>query len=153
MPRVSEPRRTPPTALAGERGRFRLAPLGVVAGLLVLPAVATYRGLGPDVTPWVLVWAAVASMLTFVAYAVDKRRAKVGGWREPEKALHLGALLGGWPGAFLAQRWLRHKSAKISFRCIFWLIVGVYEFVALDSLLGWPIIRQAGEAVRLLWRG
>lgn len=33
------------------------------------------------------------------------------------------ALAGGWPGALLAQQWLRHKSSKTSFQLQFWLMV------------------------------
>ena len=54
--------------------------------------------------------------------------------------LHLLGLFGGWPGAYLGQRWFRHKSSKISFQVLFWLIVGLYQTVALDALLGWPLL-------------
>ena len=33
------------------------------------------------------------------------------------------ALAGGWPGALLAQQWLRHKSSKTRFQQEFWLMV------------------------------
>jgi uncharacterized membrane protein YsdA (DUF1294 family) len=126
-----------------QRLRFRGLPLLTVTALLVLPGLAVYRRLGPDVALWTGAWVAVASLLTFVAYWIDQRKAQKGGWREPERALHLGELLGGWPGAFLAQRWLRHKSAKISYQLVFFGIVGLYQFLALDSLLGWAIFRTA----------
>lgn len=63
------------------------------------------------------------SMVTFAAYAVDKFKAKHAMWRMPEKTLHLMELCCGWPGALLAQRLLRHKSYKPSFRRVFWLMV------------------------------
>ena len=34
-------------------------------------------------------------------------------------------LLCGWPGALLAQQWLRHKTAKRSFQLVFWITVVV----------------------------
>ncbi|MFC4281969.1 DUF1294 domain-containing protein [Thalassotalea piscium] len=37
--------------------------------------------------------------------------------------LHILALLGGWPGAAVAQEILRHKAKKRDFRVIFWLTV------------------------------
>ncbi len=62
----------------------------------------------------------VASVVTFFAYAFDKRAAERGNWRTSEGTLHLMALLCGWPGALLAQQLLRHKSAKSEFRAVFW---------------------------------
>lgn len=65
----------------------------------------------------------IASCASLVLYAWDKRRAANGGWRVPEKRLHLLSLLGGWPGAMLGQRWMRHKTVKRRFRIVFWLTV------------------------------
>jgi uncharacterized membrane protein YsdA (DUF1294 family) len=66
-------------------------------------------------------WYLSLSLATFLLYARDKAAARRQARRTPEKTLHLLALLGGWPGAWCAQRWLRHKSSKPSFRRVFWL--------------------------------
>jgi uncharacterized membrane protein YsdA (DUF1294 family) len=111
----------------------------VVACLLALPAYAVQRhGL---ITPWVGVAALTLSGLTYWIYAVDKRRAEEGLWRLREADLHLLELLGGWPGAFLAQRRLRHKCSKGSYQFVFWLIVLGYQFAAYDSLHDWRYSR------------
>lgn len=65
-------------------------------------------------------WYAGACVVTLIMYARDKRAAQRGDWRTPESTLHGLALLGGWPGALLAQQWLRHKSTKAEFRAVFW---------------------------------
>jgi uncharacterized membrane protein YsdA (DUF1294 family) len=65
----------------------------------------------------------VASLVTYFVYAIDKNAAKKGAWRIPEAQLHLLALIGGWPGAMMAQQTLRHKSKKPSFRFVFWITV------------------------------
>ena len=70
----------------------------------------------------VLVYAGL-SVCTFVAYWLDKRKAKAGRWRTPESSLQFMALLGGWPGALLAQSYLRHKSQKRAFLAVFYLAV------------------------------
>lgn len=70
-----------------------------------------------------MAWCLIASLLTFMVYAIDKRAAQKGRWRIPEAHLHLLALIGGWPGAILAQQKLRHKSRKQSFRFVFWITV------------------------------
>jgi uncharacterized membrane protein YsdA (DUF1294 family) len=112
----------------------------VVAGvLLVLPLMAAYR-LGLDMR-WVIAYALATSVLTYWAYAGDKKRAQEGAWRVSEAQLHLWELLGGWPGAWIAQRRLRHKSSKGSYQLVFWLIVLGYQFAAFDSFQDWKISR------------
>ena len=86
----------------------------------------------------------VASVVTFLAYFLDKSSAKRGASRTPESTLHALALAGGWPGALIAQQFLRHKSAKAKFRSVFWgtVVVNVVAFVVLCSPVG-----------RSLWAG
>lgn len=71
----------------------------------------------------VLLGYALLSAITFCVYAADKAAARRHLRRVSENTLHLLALCGGWPGAWLAQRTLRHKSSKRSFRWRFWLTV------------------------------
>ncbi|MCB9480549.1 MAG: DUF1294 domain-containing protein [Desulfobacteraceae bacterium] len=66
---------------------------------------------------------AVMSAATFLSYAKDKNAAELGKWRTAETTLHILSLLGGWPGAKIAQSFLRHKSKKISFRITYWITV------------------------------
>ncbi len=113
----------------------------VFVGLLVLPGLALQR-LGGNYL-WVGFYAALLSALTYWAYWCDKRRAQQGAWRMPEARLHLLELLGGWPGAFLAQRRLRHKCSKRSYQFNFWLIVLLYQLAAFDSLQNWQLSRAA----------
>ena len=72
---------------------------------------------------WVPALYAGASVLSLLAYAMDKSAARRGAWRVSEKNLHLLALAGGWPGALLAQGWMRHKTVKAEFRAVFWTTV------------------------------
>ena len=65
----------------------------------------------------------VVSLVALGFYWHDKRMAQDGKRRIPEKTLHLLEALGGWPGALLAQQWLRHKTQKQPFQNIFRLIV------------------------------
>ncbi|MEG2941275.1 MAG: DUF1294 domain-containing protein, partial [Thermomonas sp.] len=45
-------------------------------------------------------------------------------WRRmPEDTLHLLDVLGGWPGALIAQQLHRHKTVKASFQTAFWFSV------------------------------
>jgi uncharacterized membrane protein YsdA (DUF1294 family) len=76
--------------------------------------------------PWPLCIYLLMSILTFILYFTDKDRAGRGKWRIKESTLHGAEFLGGWPGAFVAQRLLRHKNRKGSYQLIFWLIVAVH---------------------------
>jgi uncharacterized membrane protein YsdA (DUF1294 family) len=73
------------------------------------------------------------SVVAFQAYLVDKRAAVRDRRRIPETTLHLLELLGGWPGALLAQRLIRHKNAKLSYQVVFWVIVMVH-------VAGWAMV-------------
>jgi len=73
------------------------------------------------------------SAFAFLLYGRDKAAARRGARRIPERTLHVVALLGGWPGAWLAQRVFRHKTRKQPFRAIFWGTV-VLNCSALISL-------------------
>lgn len=66
-----------------------------------------------------------ASAAAFIAYGVDKSAAQSGRWRTPERTLHVLSLIGGWPGALIAQRVFRHKSRKQSFRTAFYVTIAV----------------------------
>ena len=66
---------------------------------------------------------AVMSGIAIFLYAFDKSAAQRGGWRTQENTLHTVALLGGWPGALLAQDLFRHKSRKTQFQVVFWITV------------------------------
>ena len=46
----------------------------------------------------------ILSVIAFIAYGFDKRRAQASGRRVPENTLHLLALFGGWPGGLLGQQ-------------------------------------------------
>lgn len=87
---------------------------------------------------WVTALYVLASLLTFVVYAIDKSAAQNGRWRIPEVHLHFLAMVGGWPGALLAQQFLRHKSTKAAFRSVFWITVvfNMIAFVTLCSPVG-----------------
>ena len=129
-------------------GRFRAWHFLLVAGLLALPGCAVYQAAGRVGLGYAGGWCAAASLFAFLACWHDKRSARAQTWRTPEGTLHLLELLGGWPGAFLAQRWFRHKTVKASYQAVFWLIVGLHQLVAIDALRGWPWVHLLGKALK-----
>ena len=85
----------------------------------------------------------VSSLVTFLWYAKDKSAAKRGAWRTPESTLHLMSLVGGWPGALVAQQQLRHKSKKQPFRIIFWITV-----ILNCGVFTWLFTQDGAEALQ-----
>ena len=64
----------------------------------------------------ILVWyLAVINFITWIAYGLDKGRAKSGKWRIPERTLLLLALVGGSLGALAGMILFRHKTRKPKF--------------------------------------
>jgi uncharacterized membrane protein YsdA (DUF1294 family)/cold shock CspA family protein len=106
-----------PQATASGSGR---ATLVVSTGFVILVAGASLAGKMPVAVLWLYL---AASLVAFVAYALDKSAARKDRWRTPERTLHFFALAGGWPGALAAQGLLRHKSRKPSFQRVFWATV------------------------------
>lgn len=74
----------------------------------------------------VLVVYATMSLVTALFYGLDKRAARLDRSRTPESTLHLLELLGGWPGALIAQQLFRHKRRKKPFLLVTWLIVAMH---------------------------
>lgn len=72
---------------------------------------------------WLAGWYMAINLATFLLYAHDKNAAQSGGWRVQESSLHKLALLGGWLGAGVAHKTLRHKSQKPEFRQGFYLTI------------------------------
>lgn len=106
--------------------------LAILAFAAIYSLVEVYWG---PVPLWVLFVYLGVSALTFGAYAIDKSAARMKQRRVAETSLILLGMLGGWPGAILAQQLLRHKTAKPSFRAVFWVsvLINVFVFVALNA--------------------
>jgi uncharacterized membrane protein YsdA (DUF1294 family)/cold shock CspA family protein len=105
----------------------------LLAALLAVPVMALTRV--PVPWWWPLTQVIALSVATYRLYAFDKLQAVKGKWRVPETSLHLAELAGGWPGAFLAQRRLRHKCQKGRFKVFFWCIIVLHQVVGLDFFL------------------
>ena len=135
-----------------EGSRLRPWHLLLLLVLLIAPGLAMKRLSAFIDFRWLLGYGIVISLLTYAVYGADKDSAqdKDSDWRAPEKLLHGLELAGGWPGAFLAQQRLRHKCSKLRYQIIFWFIVTLHVYAAIDYLLDW---RFARAVANLCFRG
>ena len=124
-------------------GRSSYAAIFAFAAVYLVGAVYWPRPL------WVFGLYLLTSLICLIIYAIDKRRARFGGWRVSERTLLFWGFIGGWPGAIVAQQVLRHKTQKKSFRAAFWTTVIVN--VVLFTLLSTPTFdRLVAQAITAL---
>ena len=83
-----------------------------------------------------LVYLAVLNLVTFALYGADKRRAKKGQWRIPEKTLFLPAIFGGALGGVAGMRLFHHKTRHWYFRAGFPLLF-LFQALLLFFLWRW----------------
>ena len=81
------------------------------------------------------VFVAVMSLVAFILYAADKKKAKKGAWRIPEATLLGVGFCGGAVGALLAMNMLRHKTKHWSF----W-VVNIVGLVLHIVIAAWMIL-------------
>ncbi len=67
---------------------------------------------------WFYVYLAAVNLAAFIAYGIDKLKAKAGAWRIPERTLWLFGLGGGAVGALIGMRVFHHKTRKVSFYAV-----------------------------------
>jgi len=130
------PARLRTRAPCGTPARWGVATLVLIPAFLVLYVAVDFFWKPPT---WFGLAYLLASAVTFVAYALDRAAPRRGDWRTPENALHVLALVGGWPGALLAQQLWRHKTSKAEFRSVF---CGVQPSQTLPSF--WLCARRCG---------
>lgn len=83
----------------------------------------------------VLVCLAIVNLIAFIAYGIDKRRAKKHRWRIPEITLIMFAAIGGGIGSLVGMFFWHHKTKKLKFLfavpalLILWIAAAVCIFV------------------------
>jgi uncharacterized membrane protein YsdA (DUF1294 family) len=104
--------------------------------LVVFAAALALAVASLDLPWWLPTWYAATSVLAFAVYGADKSAARRAAPRVSERTLLALGLVGGWPGALVAQQVFRHKTRKRTFRRAFWSTV-VLNVAVLGLLLAW----------------
>mgnify|MGYP004444547891 CR=1 FL=1 len=74
-----------------------------------------------ELTPLVkilFIYLCAINVLTFVAYGLDKHKARKGKWRTPESTLLLLDFIGGAAGAWCGMQTFRHKTKHWKFKIL-----------------------------------
>lgn len=122
--------------MRGRRQSRWLTPAGATATAVFAATALWLTLLFKTNWPWLPSYLLAAQLPAFLLYGFDKRAAIKKNPRVPERTLHVCALAGGSPAAYIAQLLFRHKTQKKSFQRVFWLLV-----VAQASLLAWALLR------------
>ena len=133
-------------AFAGDRAWLDAAHLKEMVALspaILLVVVVSALVLAGKLPALVLGLYLCASVVAILIYAKDKAAAQNNRWRTPEGTLLTLGLIGGWPGALIAQRVLHHKSRKLSFQIAFWASV-----IANLGALVWLLTPQGADVLR-----
>ena len=105
-----------------DEGNNNLNPIFIAFILLFLAFIIerTISAYLPGYFPFVFIG---ANLIVFLYYYQDKTAAVKHQWRTSESTLHLFSLVGGWGGAYIAQRVFHHKYKKTEFMSTYALTV------------------------------
>lgn len=81
----------------------------------------------------VATWLVLANLMGLILMAADKKRARRGVWRVPEKTLFLVAILGGSVGCWAGMYLFHHKTRH------WYFVVGMPLILLVQIGLGWWI--------------
>lgn len=124
---------SPSSSLMRQIPRLGIA-VPIAFAISFLTALAALAAVGWLEMSWLALYYG-ASIITYGVYARDKTAAQNAGRRTSELTLHLMSLVGGWPGALIAQVLLRHKTRKLSFLIGYWFTV-IVNCIALGVIVG-----------------
>ena len=116
-------------------GRYFGLALAACAIFALIDLHLIRKAISPNLALFVL----LINSAVFIMYGLDKRAAVKGFRRISEFSLHLLALLGGWPAAFVAQSVFHHKTRKPAFQLVHWFVVLVSIALAY-SLTKFPVL-------------
>jgi uncharacterized membrane protein YsdA (DUF1294 family) len=74
----------------------------------------------------ILIYLAIINLCAFVAFGIDKLKARRGAWRTPESTLLLLAAIGGSFGSFLGMKVWRHKTQHKKFTILVPLLMAIH---------------------------
>lgn len=107
---------------------MQIKPLSIVPYaevLLPLACACLYASRANQPAP-AIAYAAM-NVVSYALHAADKSRAERGEWRISERTLYISVLLGGLIGAYAAQQTFHHKTRKLSYQIVFWVIVSLHD--------------------------
>ncbi|WP_249323814.1 DUF1294 domain-containing protein [Wansuia hejianensis] len=85
----------------------------------------------------ILIYIFTINIVGFIAFGIDKKRARDKTWRIPESTLFILSLLGGATGNLLGMKTFRHKTQKKKFTMgiPIILLINIFTFVYILHIL------------------
>jgi len=99
--------------------------------------------LEPSILKALLAWLAAINLVTLFCFGWDKRLAKLGNDRIPERVLFQLVMLGGTVGALAGMKWFRHKTQKTPFIVVIAFLIALQIAVIALLAYGWQRVLPA----------
>jgi uncharacterized membrane protein YsdA (DUF1294 family) len=80
------------------------------------------------------IYAVLINLSSFAIIGYDKRMAKIGGWRVPEKNIFLLAFMGGALGVYLGMIHFRHKTRHLV------ILYGIMLLIIVNLMAFWFLV-------------
>ncbi|MDF1861428.1 MAG: hypothetical protein P1U87_14525 [Verrucomicrobiales bacterium] len=109
---------------------------------LVLPILAFLIAPLPGGFFHCVAYVFLLSAATFLLYHCHEFRRDGIGNCTPDSALHFLELLGGWPGAILAQHQIGTEFSRKRYQFFFWIIVGIWQGISIEAIFDWSVSQQ-----------
>lgn len=90
--------------------------------------------IGFEAYKWLLLYFFLVNLISLFLFGLDKKRARSGAWRIPERTLFLWAIIGGapggWLGMYLFHHKIRHRKFQLGFPLIILLQLGLIYYIS-----------------------
>ncbi|WP_117170529.1 DUF1294 domain-containing protein [Paraliobacillus sediminis] len=86
---------------------------------------------------YIIIYVFLVNLIAFILMGLDKRKAKKGKWRIPEKTLWFSAVMGGAFGSLLGMQLFRHKTKHKAFTIGMPLVIMLH--ITIIILIYWYI--------------
>ncbi len=114
---------------------------------LILPIVAFLVAPLPASGWFFIAFLFLMSATTYMLYHCKEFRRNGIKKMQPDSVLHFCEMLGGWPGAILAQRRLEEEQPDRRYQVFLWISVFLWQGLAIEAMSDWSVTQQVWSSL------